>query len=99
MEFNSGFKGLKVMTLLLPLKTKLSFERSYEQHIFHEISFAHELHRMQAVAYHAACPHRSTSLVNDRMNSKQKKKKNPQNRPTETKWKELQERRYFAIFV
>jgi hypothetical protein len=61
------------MTLLLPLKTKLIFERSYEQqHIFQEISFAHELHRTQAVAYHAACPHRSTSLVNDRMNSKQK---------------------------
>ena len=87
---------LMVMTLLLPLKTKLIFERSYEQHVFQEISFAHKLHRMQAVAYHSACPHRSMSLVNDRMNSKQKKN---QNRPTETKWKELQERRYFAILV
>ena len=71
---DSAYK-LIVMTLLLPLKTKLIFERSYEQHIFQEISFAHELHRTQAVAYHAACPHRSMSLVNDRMNSRQKKKK------------------------
>jgi len=31
---------LMVMTLLLPLKTKLIFERSYEQHIFQEI-FSH----------------------------------------------------------
>jgi hypothetical protein len=50
---------------------------------------------MQAVAYHVACPHRSMSLVNDRMNTKQIN----QNQPTETEWKELQERRCFAILV
>jgi len=74
-KFMDSANKLMVMTLLLPLKTKLIFERSYEQRVFQEISFAHKLHRMQAVAYHSACPHRSMSLVNDRMNSKQKKKK------------------------